>query len=447
MRILIVGAGAVGFHLAEHLSAEGHDIVLVDPDPERVSYAQDQLDILAIQGNGASLRVLEEAGIEKADLLAAVTNVDEVNLIACMSAKQYEIDVKVARVSNPDYFVEPASEQNARLGVDVMINPELECARETYQLLLSEAASEIAFFAGGSVQLLGLLIQPGAPVAGKTLAEIATAVPDRRFLTAAISRNGETIIPKGDQHFEVGDQVYIIGEPRQMPRVFEMAGYDEFKLRRVMIAGGSREAVYLAEILEDHDIDCTIIESDRARCVELAEQLKKTLVLFGNATDMELLEMEGIKEVNGFVAYTGSDDTNMLSSLLATSQGVPKVVSKLRKIEYIPLVSQVGIDAAVSPRLSTVNTILKYVRRGTVLSVAALRGIDAEVIEFIIQPGSRLAGKTLQEIDFPDHSLVGAVSRDDDVIIGSGPVELALGDKVTVLALPDAVHEVEQLFS
>ena len=270
---------------------------------------------------------------------------------------------------------------------------------------------------------------------------------DRQFLTAAISRNGQTIIPRGDEHFEVNDQVYIIGESKQMPRVFALAGFDEFKLRRVMIAGGSREAIYLAQLLEDHDVDCTIIEAERPRCVQLAEQLQKTLILHGNATDTELLEMEGIQEVQGFVAFTGSDDTNMLSSLLAKTHGVPKVVSRLQRIEYIPLVSRVGIDAAVSPRLSTVNTILRYVRRGVVLSVAALRGIDAEVIEFRVRPGSALAGRTLADIHFPKQSLVGTITRGDQVIVASGNVVLGQGDKVAVLALPEAVSAVERLFA
>ncbi|UCC47702.1 MAG: Trk system potassium transporter TrkA [Gemmatimonadota bacterium] len=446
MRILIVGAGAVGFQLAEHLSEEGHDIVLVDKDAERLAHAQDQLDIMTIVGNGASLVVLEQAGIEETDLLAAVTSVDEVNLIACMSAMQHDIKVKVARISNPEYFTEPFRLRNAQRGVDVMINPEMECARETFQLLQSEAATELAFFAGGRVQLLGLRVPAHAPVVGRSLAEVAAMVRDRRFLTAAISRNGETIIPRGDDRFQADDQVYIIGESRQMPSVLELAGYPEFKLQRVMIAGGGRTAVYLAEILEDHAIDCTIIEADRARCVQLAEQLKKTLILHGNATDMELLEMEGVEGIDGFVVFTGSDDTNMLASLLGKSQGVRKVVALINKIEYIPLVPRVGIDAAVSPRLSAVNTILRYVRRGSVLAVAALRGIDAEVIEFSVQPGCRVAGRTIAEIDFPKNSLVGAVIRGGEVIVPAGKLALAHGDKVAVLALPDAVSDVEKLF-
>jgi trk system potassium uptake protein TrkA len=446
MRILIVGAGAVGFHLAQHLSEEGHDIVLLDRDPERVATVQDQLDILAIAGNGASLRTLEQAGIARANLLAAVTNVDEVNLIACMSAMQYDVRVKVARVSNPDYLSESLPFGTGQRGVDVMINPELECARETFQLLQSEAATELVNFAGGRVQLIGLRVQPQAPVVGRSLVEIDSMVEDRRFLAAAIARNGRTIIPRGDDRFEADDQVYIIGESRQMPKVLELAGYHGFRLRRVMIAGGGRQAVYLARILEDHDIECTIIEADRARCVKLAEELKKTLILHGNATDMELLQMEGVEGLDGFVVFTGSDDTNMLASLLAKTHGVPKVVSLISKIEYIPLVSRVGIDAAVSPRLSAVNTILKYVRRGVVLSVAALRGIDAEVIEFSVRPSNRLTGRALAEISFPKNSLVGAVIRDEEVIVPSGQLTLREGDKVTILALPDAVADLEEMF-
>jgi trk system potassium uptake protein TrkA len=446
MKILIVGAGAVGFHLARHLSEEGHDIVLIDQDKERAAYAQDQLDIMAIVGNGASLAVLEQAGVADIDLLAAVTNVDEVNLVVCMSAGQFNIRTKVARVSNPDYFDDTSRQRRAQRGVDRMINPELECAWETYQLLQSEAASELAFFAGGRVQLLGLTVHEGAPVVGRTLAEIAAAEKDRRYLTVAIRRGDETIVPRGADRFEAEDQVYIIGQSTQMPQVLELAGYKDFKLRRVMIAGGGRMSVYLAQILEDHGIECTIIEADRARCVELAEDLKKTLILHGDATDMELLEMEGVEGLDGFVVFTGSDDTNMLSSLLAKDLGVRKVVALINKIDYIPLVRNVGIDAAVSPRISAVNTILKYVRRGIVISVAALRGIEAEVIEFSVEPGSRIAGRVLAEVDFPKNSLVGAVIRGDEVIVPTGELALAHGDRVAVLALPDAVTAVEKLF-
>lgn len=446
MKVLIVGAGAVGFTLAEHLSEEGHDIVLVDQDTERASFAQDQLDIMTIGGNGASLAVLEQAGIDKVDLIAAVSNVDEVNLIACMSAAQFGVPVKVARISNPEYFTEAARLESAKQGVDLMINPELECARETYQLLQSEAASELAFFAGGRVQLMGLRVQPEAPIIGRSLAEVAASVKDRRFLTAAIAREGQTIIPGGDDIFQADDLAYIIGESKQMPLVLELAGYPEFRLRRVMLGGGGRTAVYLAEILEDHGVDVTIIESDRSRCVKLAEKLKKALILHGNATDMELLEMEGVEEIDGFVVFTGSDDTNMLASLLAKSHGVPKVVALINRIDYIPLVSRVGIDAAVSPRLSAVNSILRFVRRGVVVGVAALRGIEAEVIEFSVRAGSDLAGQTLAAIGFPDDSLVGAITRGARVLVPSGDFALAAGDKVTVLAMPDAVKAVEKLF-
>ena len=446
MRILILGAGEVGFHLARQLSDEGHDVVVIEQDRERVRAIEDAMDAMVIHGNGASLRVLEDANVRRTDLLLAVTSVDEINLMACLSASQYDVRVKIARVSKPDYFENHGVLPPERMGVDLMINPERECALEVFQLLQSAAVTEVAQFEGGLVQLVGFWVQPGSPIAGRTLAELGREYRRNRYLVAALVRDGETRIPTGNDEVRAGDHIFVIGEPAHLPDILPLAGHQNYRLSRVMIAGGSREACLLAQMLAETDVTCTLLETDRERAAWLAEQLPSALVLHGDATDLELLEMEGAGESDGFVAFTGSDETNLLSCLLAKNLGTRKVVALIDRMNYIPLVSRVGVDAAVSPRRSTVNAILSYVRRGSVLSVASLRGAAAEVIEFDIPAHYRDAGLPLSDAQVPEGSLVGAIVRGSRVIIPSGNDTIRVGDRVIVFTLPGAIAAVEKVF-
>jgi trk system potassium uptake protein len=447
MRILIVGAGEVGFHLAQQLSTENHDVFLIESDPERARRIQDAMDAIVVEGNGASLTILEKAGVAKADLLLAVTSRDEINLMACLSASQYEVPIKIARVSGSDYYDHTGILPPERLGVDLMINPERECAMETYQLLQSAAATEFAQFEGGMVQLIGLTVKEGAPMAGRTLAELGDRMRKDRFLIAVVVRDEVTRIPRGTDRIEAGDRIFVVGEPQHLPDVLPFAGHSGFQLRRVVIAGGSREARYLAQMLDEHRVGCTLLERNRARAVQLAETLHGTLVLHGDATDLELLEMEAIGDADGFVAYTGSDETNLLSCLLAKNLGTRKVVSLIERYHYIPLVSRVGVDAAVSPRLSTVNAILSYVRRGSVLSVATLKGTEAEAIEFDVSPRFPYAGTSLAELRLPRGVLIGAIVRGNRVLIPRGGDAIRVGDRVVVFTMPAAIPQLEALFA
>ena len=447
MRILILGAGDVGLHLAQQLALENHDVVMIEQDRERARMAQDFLDALVVEGNGASLTTLEQAGITKTDLLLAVTSHDEVNIMACLSAAQYEVPKRIARVSKPDYYDHTGILPPERLGVDLMINPERECALESYQLLQSAAAAEFAQFENGLVQLIGVRVKPGAPVAGKRLLEIGRGMQDVRALVVAIARRGETIIPSGATRIEEGDQVFILGEREHMPNVLPLAGYERFDLRRVIIAGGSREAWFLAHMLESHKIGCTLIERDRSRAFELSEDLRKTLVLHGDATDLELLEMEAIGDADGFVAYTGSDETNLLSCLLAKNLGTHRVISLIKRFNYIPLVSRVGVDAAVSPRMAAVNAILTHVRRGSVLAVATLKGTRAEGIEFNVSTRFPYIDMPLSAMKLPKGSLIGAIIRDERAIIPGGDDEIRPGDRVVVFVIPESLRKVEDLFA
>jgi len=447
LRILILGAGDVGFHVAQQLAEEGHDVTVIEQDRERVRNIEDSMDALVIEGNGASLNTLERAGIQRADLLLAVTSQDEINLMACLSAAQYDVPKRIARVSKPDYYDHTGILPPERLGVDLMINPERECALETYQLLQSAAATEFAQFEGGLVQVIGLKVKEGAPVAGKRLLEIGRMASGIRALVVAIARGGATLIPSGATRVEAGDLVFVMGLPGSLPDMLPLTGYDRFNLKRVVIAGASREGWFLAHLLEQHRIGCTVIERDRRRAQRLAEELKRSLVLHGDATDLELLEMEGIGESDGFVAYTGSDETNLLSCLLAKNLGNRKVISLVERYDYIPLVSKVGVDAAVSPRLSAVNAILGHVRRETVLAVATLKGTTAQGIEFNVTESFRATGRRLQDIRFPPGTIIGAIIRGDRVIIPRGSDNIRVGDRVIVFALPEAVRQVEALFA
>jgi trk system potassium uptake protein len=443
----VIGAGDVGFHLARQLSEEHHDVVVIEQDRDRVRLIEDSMDAIAIEGNGASLTVLERAGIERTDLLLAVTSLDEVNLMACLSASQYEVPKRIARVSRPDYYDHTGILPPERLGVDLMINPERECARETYQLLQSAAATEFAEFEGGLVQLIGIRVKPDAPVAGRRLLEIGRDVGGLKALVVAIARGRQTIIPTGATRVQAGDQVFIIGVPSDLPDVLPFAGYSRFDMRRVTIAGGSREAWFLAHMLEEHRIECTIIEADRRRALELAEELRRALVFHGDATDLDLLEMEAIGEADGFVAYTGSDERNMLSCLLAKSLGARKVISLIDRFDYLPLVAQVGVDAAVSPRLAAVNAILSYVRRGSVLAVAMLKGTTAEGVEYNVGARFPFVDVPLEQVRMPTGCIIGAIIRDDRAIIPQGTDVIRVGDRVIAFLLPEVRAAVEKLFA
>ena len=446
MRIVVVGAGEVGYHLAARLSAD-HDVVVIERDADIAGRIQAQLDLLVIEGNGASLTCLEKAGIQKAELLLAVTNLDEVNLIACLVASQFDVRLKVARVSNPEYYEGRSVLEQRKFGADLLINPEKECAREILKLFLRTAASDVAEFADGRIVLLGLGVEPEAPVAGLTLAEIGRKFSDRRFLTVAIDRNGDSIIPNGGTRLMPGDEIYLVSESQHLNEAYRLLGLESHRIRRVMLLGGGRVGLSLARMLEWEGIQPTVLEQSRDRCLHLAEKLETGLVLHGDATDLELLVQEGISETDGLAAVTSEDETNLLASLLAKHLGAPRVVALLKRSEYIPLVSRIGIDAAVSPRLSTANRILQHVRGDRILSMAVMERNRAEAMEVEVVEGSRAAGRSVEELALPRGAILGSVQRGDDVTIPRGDTRIEVGDRIVVFALPDAIEETAEFFT
>lgn len=447
MRVIVVGAGEVGYHLALRLSEERHDVVVIERDPELADRVQAQLDVLVIDGNGASLGALEKAGVTDADLLLAVTNIDEVNLIACLVAAQFQVLQKVARVSNPEYYEREQSLAQGRFGADLLINPERECAREILKLLMRTEASDVAEFGEGRIVLLGLPVNPDAPVAQKTLAEIGRQLKERHFLTVAIDRNGDSIIPDGDTRLLPGDEIYLISEARHLNEAYRLLGLERRRIERVMLLGGGRVGLALASMLEEEGVQPTILERSRERCLKLAERLDRSLVLNGDATDLDLLTQEGISETDGLAAVTSEDETNLLASLLAKHLGTKKVVTLIKRSEYIPLVTRVGVDAAVSPRLSTANRILERIRGRRVLSMAILERNQAEVMEVQVDEASRVVGREVHELNLPAGAILGSIQRGEHVVIPRGDTRIEAGDHIVVFALPKAVEGTAEYFN
>lgn len=421
-------------------------MVVIERDPDLAGRIQAHLDVLVVDGNGASLGSLERAGIGDADLLLAVTNFDEVNLIACLIASQFDVGLKVARVSNPEYYEKREHLEEARFGADLLINPEQECAREILKLFKRRAATDVAEFAGGKVVLLALPVAAGAPATGRTLGEIGRSLKGRHFLTVAIDRGETSLIPDGSTRIQEGDTIYLVSEESHLDEAFELLGLASQRIQRVMLLGGGRVGSHLAHMLERDGIQPTVIEQNRERCVALAEQLDSGLVLHGDATDLDLLTQEGIAETDGLAAVTSEDETNLLASLLAKHLGARKVIALLKRAEYIPLVTRVGIDAAVSPRLSTANRILQHIRGGKIVSMAIMERNRAEAMEFEVLPHSRVAGRRIADLGLPRGAILGSIERGRAVIIPHGETQVQSGDKVMVFALPHAIDATTDFF-
>lgn len=447
MKIIVIGVGEVGFNLAKILSQENHDIVVIENDQEKCVHAQELLDVSVIHANGASAKILVEAGVKEADIVVAASDIDEVNIMASMLTRQLSGARTVARVRNPEYSNEDPVISASQLGIDLMIHPEREVANEVVQLVRQSAATEWITFADGRIQLLGIRITSRtAPAIGKTLQELGAAYPKIPFRIVAITSQGHTIIPKGEDWIHFNDQLYIISDTKTIPEILKLMGKEDEKLEDLMILGGGKIGRLVAEQLED-EVQVKLIETDKKKSQRLAEQLSKTLVISGDGTDLDLLAREDVMEMDCYIALTNDDENNIISGLLAKHLGVKRVIALVNKVIYLPIISTIGVDASVSKVLSTVDAIMRFVRRGKVLSVSSFKGMGAEVIEFIVPGNAKIVKNELQKAKFPKGAIIGGLIRNDEVIIPTGETQIQANDKTFVFALPEAVGEVEKIFS
>lgn len=449
MRIMIVGAGEVGRYLCEKLSVEGQEVVLVDQDEAKLRRLERDLNILSVHGSGASMRVLEEGGIARTDLLIAVTDSDEVNLISCILSKQYDVQSRIARVRNEDFYSATGlGGPEEALDIDLLISPDLAMAEEILRLSALSDAFDVAEFADGQVELLGYEVYKGNPTVGKTLQQIQAMQSQNYFVIAAIIRGAHTIIPRGNDIIEAGDKIYLVARKKDIMAVEAVFHFTSHMPKDVFIIGGGIIGYTVAKALEKKKINIRLVEQDPAVCDRLTALLDHTVVLnFDGLEAHDLLE-EGIDQAGLVIAVTNSDTTNILASLLAKHHGAQKCITKITKPDFIPMLGKLGIDVGLSPRLVAADMILRFVRGGgKILSVATLLGADAEVMEILVtEDREELTGTPLMSLDFPREAVLGAVVRKKKVIIPSGQTTLKLGDILVIFFAKNAMAQVETYF-
>lgn len=443
MRVMIIGAGKVGFSIAELLSTEHHDVLVVEASQERARIVNEKLDVQVVWGNGASPALQKDLDIGSYQLLVALTDSDEVNMLACMLAKQAGVQRTVARVRRVDYATDPSLRENPALDIDLFINPEQVTALAILNHIRVPEALTINHFDDKQAQMLELYIPADNHLVGKAIREIDSRHP---FLILAITRDDRMIIPNGDDAVLTHDHLFIIARTDQMGEVEADLGFRRKKVEQVFILGGGRLGRYLAEYLEPTDIFVKILEKDYARCEFLASHLDSTIVLNGDVADVDLLQEEGIADMDVIVGATEDDKLNVLSCLLGSSLGAKKTIAQIRRSDYLPLIESVGIDAAVSPRDLTSEAILRFVRKGQLHSVAIVGTGQAEVIDFTVTADHHhLINKSLADLPFPKGVIVSAILREGRVLIPGGKDVLLEGDRVSIFVMKGQLKKLERM--
>jgi len=448
LKIIIVGAGEVGFHVASHLTLENKEVVVIDSDPAAIRRVSDSLDVQVLEGSGSSPVVLEDAGIQDAEIILAVTDSDEANLVACLVANILSPTTKkLARVRNGDFDKYHDILREHAPHIDNIINPEIEVVKTIESMMRVPGAADVAEFADGRIQFIGIYLDKTSRLAGIKLAELPDKVTNARPLIAAVVREEELIIPRGNDRLMPGDLVYFICEKDKLQETLAVFDKHDRPANRILIVGGGNIGLRLAKRLEEEAKYCKIIEKDADRCVLLAENLNKAVVLCGDGSDQELLAEENIQDMDVAVTLTDDEETNILASLLAKRMGAKKSITRISKFSYFPLMKAIGIEQVVSPRLSAINTILQHIRRGKVLSAISIKGEQGEVMEALALETSDIVDKPLSQITFPKGALVAGIIRRDKIIIPSGDSVIQPDDRIIIFARRQAIPKIEKILA
>ncbi len=445
MRVIIAGAGEVGFHLAKLLTIEGHNITVIDKNPDQLNHIVSNLDLDGICGSSTSIGTLTQADVQRADLVIGVTSSEDVNLTTCIIAKHLKAKKTVARISNVEFLESREKLDLCKVGIDELISPASLAAREIKRLCKESAMTDFIDFDKGKLSLIGIKVEHNSQVAGKTIEETAHLNPDREFIPVAILRNNETIIPQRNTRFLVNDHAYFIAKNAGLNLILKIFKKDRIEIKNLMILGGSSVGFHAAQLLSKK-YRVKLVEPDKERCIELAEQLPDTLIINADGRNVDALEDENLSEMDAFIAVTANSETNIITSLVAKNHGVEKTIALVENMDYIHLSQSIGVDTLINKKLIAANFIFRYIRKGEVLSLTTLHGADVEVLEFEVTPKSKIVGKLLSEINFPKSSIVGGVIRNEQGYMPDGQFIFKEKDHVVVLSKMECINKVEALF-
>ncbi len=447
MNILIVGAGIVGFNLAQELSHEGHDISIIDADPEKIKLISEKLDVLAVRGNGCLPSTLIQGRIRDAEMVIAVTDKDEINLMVCFLAHKFEVKERFARLRNMELTGESQIFKPEELFVDHAINPAEIIIDSILKIIKTPGAVNVAEFANGQIFFRGFDVPADAPLAGKTIEEIREVCELNAFLVVAIVREGKMIIPKYENRIQAGDKIYVLVDHDFLPLILPMLNRQVDEIQKIIIYGASQIAVHLARELNEFISDVSIIEPSLEKANEAADTLEDTVILHGSGTDPDLFNDINMKDADLFLALSNNDEMNILSALLAKKHGAKRAAVITNDPDYLPILDSIGIDVTINPRLITVSEILKHLRKGQVVNLYKLIEGEAEVLEIVISAESAAAGRLINQLHMPEHSIIGAVLRvDGEMVVPGGSTEILEGDTVIVVTLPDCIGKIEKIF-
>lgn len=443
MKIIIIGAGKVGYTLAENLVAENNHVTIIDKNILVIDKIENKLDVMCIKGNGVSTNILLEAGIEHSDLLIAVTGSDVINMVCCLTAKKLGVRQTVARVRDPEYADELSLIKD-QLGVDFVINPEFAAAEEIARTLSFSSAINVERFASGRVRMVELKISPEVNIIGKRVKDI-DKYGSSSVILGIIIRGNEVIVPKGEDTIKENDVIYVIGKSSNLFNFCKSCGKYPEKIKNVMVVGGGRITYYLYKLLRSMNMNIKIIEINKERCYELSDALPKALIINSDGTEEEVLLSENTSGMDSFVAATGIDEQNLMLSLMAKRMGVKKIITKISRTNYINIVKELGVDCIITPKLITTSEILKYARGNAMESLLKIAGGNVEILEFIVTKDSTLVNKPIKSIEIADNTIIATIVRKHEVVIPHGKDIIKNGDRIIVITKQKKISELKGL--
>lgn len=447
MHIIIVGGGGVGYEVARNLSEKDQDVVVIEKNEIKARRFDESLDVMVIVDNGANAAVLERAGVKKADMMIAVTQVDEVNIIACMLAKQYDVPITVCRIRNSGYAGDSSVLTPKQLGIDIVINPERVAAMEISKMLHFPDASEVEYFDHGKVMMLGVIVGAEADITGVPLHKLPLI---KNCIIVGISDPyGKFIVPGGNDVIYPGNKIYLLGDTRTLKDISSLLHHEKTRVSQVTILGGGMIGQQLARFLEEskQPFNVKLIEKNVERCGELCRQLDKTLVLQGDATEIAMLREEDTDKADAVIAATGDDRSNIVAALLARQFGVKKIICEVMKPQYVSVYSALGIDSVINPRLIAAAQIVRLTRREDVLALSILQDEKAEVIEIVLPESARVVNKRIAAASFPRGMIIGSIIRQGEVIIPGGNTKLLPEDHLVIFAVPKVSTKLDRFFA